>query len=201
VGAVTGRTTIERAVWPALADAGFELQAPHAAWRHWHGGVDAVHVRWERDDGFLLVAGVQFDAVPHRQRLRSGRAAPRAAELHVWRRYAPAPVRADAIDRDLWLVNGDAGALLGDLRAKARRAARSLAVLHDPAKALDELGRRTRWEPRPATASWLEVTGYLAAAAGAFDVARPRLQRLLHELDGEPRRAQRVRSTLTLLPR
>jgi hypothetical protein len=200
VAAVARRTALEREVWPALAEAGFELRAPHAVWRHWHGGVDTVHVLWERDDAFLLVAGAQFDAVPHRQRLRSGRAAPRAADLHVWRRYAPAPIRADAIDRDLWLTNGDTGALLGDLRAKARRAARSLAVLHDPARALAELGRRTRWEPRPASAAWLEVTGYLAASAGAFDVARPRLQRLLHELDGEQRRAQRVRSTLALLP-
>ena len=200
MAAVARRTAIERDVWPALAEAGFELRAPHGAWRHWHGGVDAVHVLWERDDGFLLVAGVQFDAVPHRQRLRSGRAAPRVDELHVWRRYAPAPAGGDAVDRDLWLVNREAGALHGDLRAKARRAAQSLAVLHDPARALAELGRRTRWEPRPATAAWLEVTGYLAASAGAFDVARPRLQRLLHELDGEQRRAQRVRSTLALLP-
>jgi hypothetical protein len=44
------------------------------------------------------------------------------------------------------------------------------------------------------------VTGYLAAAAGAYDVARPRLQRLLRELDGDRRHAQRVRSALALLP-
>src|SRR3954463_8453296 len=96
------RRTIERDVWPALAGQGFELRAPHAAWRHWHGGVDAVHVVWQRDDGVLLLVGAQCDAVPRRQRLGSGRAAPRAPALHVWRRYAPAPARADAIDRDLW---------------------------------------------------------------------------------------------------
>jgi hypothetical protein len=195
------RRTIEHQVWPALEALGFELTAPHAAWRHWHGGVDAVHVLWERDDAFRLVVGVQFDAVPHRQRLRGGRRAPTAAELHAFRTYVPGPAHADALDRELWLASGDRGALLGDLRGRAVRAARSLEQLHDPARALAELGRRTRWRPRPGTAGWLEVTGYLAAAAGAYDVARPRLQRLLRELDGDRRHAQRVRSALALLPR
>jgi len=194
------RRTIEREVWPTLAELGFELRAPHAAWRHWHGGVDAVHVLWERDDAFRVVAGVQFDAVPHRQRLRGGRRAPTADELHALRTYVPGRAHADDLDRELWLADGDRPALLGDLRGRVIRAARSLDVLHNPAGALRELGRRTRWRPRPATAGWLEVTGYLAAAAGEYEVARPRLQRLLRELDGEPRRAQRVRSALALLP-
>jgi hypothetical protein len=195
------RRTIERDVWPALAAAGFELLAPHAAWRHWRGGVDAVHVLWERDDAFRVVAGVQFDAVPHRHRQRQGRRAPADAELHAWRTYVPGPAHADPLDRELWLASGDRGALLGDLRGKALRAARSLDLLHEPRGALAELGRRTRWRPQPGTLGWLEVTGYLAAAAGAYDVARPRLQRLLHELDGDRRHAQRVRSALALLPR
>jgi hypothetical protein len=195
------RRTIERDVWPALAVRGFELHAPHAAWRHWHGGVDAVHVLWERDDAFRVVVGVQFDAIPHPQRLRAGRRAPTARELHARRAYAPGAAHADAIDRDLWLAGGDRGALLGDLRAKLVRAARSLDVLHDPGHALAELGRRTRWHPRPGTGGWLEVTGYLAAAAGAYEIARPRLQRLLHELEPAQARAQRVRSALALLPR
>jgi hypothetical protein len=194
------RRSIEREVWPELARAGFELQAPHAAWRHWHGGVDAIHVLWERDDAFRLVAGVQFDAVPHGRRIRSGRSAPAAEGLHVSRPYAPGPALADPLDRELWLAAAEPDALLGELRGKVRRAARSLELLHDSGLALAELGRRTRWRPRPGTAGWLEVTGYLAAAAGAYDVARPRLQRLLRELDGEPVRAQRVRSALTLLP-
>jgi hypothetical protein len=195
------RRTVEREVWPGLAALGFELTAPHAAWRHWSAGVDAVHVLWERDDAFRLVVGVQFDAVPHRHRQRSGRRAPAAGELHAVRTYVPGPAHADPLDRELWLATGDRDALLGDLRGKALRAARSLDLLHDPRRALDELGRRTRWRPRPGTAGWLEVTGYLAAAAGAYDVARPRLQRLLRELDGDKRHAQRVRATLTLLPR
>jgi hypothetical protein len=195
------RRSIERQVWPALEEAGFELLAPHAAWRHWHGGVDAVHVLWERDDAFRLVTGVQFDAVPHRQRLRGGRSAPLDGDLHVVRAYAPGATYADALDRELWLAGDDRGALLGELRGKARRAARSLEVLHDPARAVAELAHRTRWEPRPGTTGWFEVTGYLAAAAGAYEVARPRLQRLLRELPpSQARRAQRVRSALTLLP-
>jgi hypothetical protein len=197
------RRSIERQVWPVLKEVGFELHAPHAAWRHWHGGVDAIHVLWERDDAFRFVAGVQFDAVPlaGRQRLREGRHAPAAEQLHAVRPYVAGPAHADPLDRELWVADGDRSALLGELRAKAHRAARSLDVLHDPARAVAELGRRTRWAPRPGTTGWLEVTGYLAAAAGAYDVARPRLQRLLRELPPtEPRRAQRVRSALTLLP-
>jgi hypothetical protein len=200
-GARVSRRSIERQVWPALEEAGFELLAPHAAWRHWHGGVDAVHVLWERDDAFRLVAGVQFDAVPHRPRLRSGRSAPQAAELHIVRAYPPGLAYADAIDRELWLTGDNRSALLGELRGKALRAERSLEVLHDPRRAVAELSHRTRWQPRPGTTGWLEVTGYLAAAAGAYDVARPRLQRLLRELPpSQARRAQRVRSALTLLP-
>jgi hypothetical protein len=195
------RRTIEHQVWPALGELGFELTAPHAAWRHWHAGVDAVHVLWERDDAFRLVVGVQFDAVPHRQRLRGGRRAPTAAELHALRSYVPGPAHADPLDRELWLASGDRGALLGDVRGRAVRAAGSLEQLHDPGRALAELGRRTRWRPRPGSPGWLEVTGYLAASAGAYDVARPRLQRLLRELDGDRRHAQRVRSALALLPR
>jgi hypothetical protein len=197
------RRTIERDVWPVLAELGFELLAPHAAWRHWHGGVDAIHVLWERDDAFRLVAGVQFDAVPHghRPRLRDGRLAPAASELHAVRSYVSGPALAHPLDAELWLADGDRDALLGELRSKARRAARSLEVLHEPGRAVAELGRRTRWAPRPGTTGWLEVTGYLAAAAGAYDVARPRLQRLLRELPAaHDRRAQRVRSALTLLP-
>jgi hypothetical protein len=197
------RRSIERQVWPVLEEEGFELLAPHAAWRHWHGGVDAVHVLWERDDAFRLVAGVQFDAVPHpgRPRVRAGRSAPAADELHVRRAYVPGAGYADALDRELWLATGNRSALLGELRGRARRAAHSLAVLHDASRAVAELTHRTRWQPRPGTPGWLEVTGYLAAAAGAYDVARPRLQRLLRELpSNEPRRAQRIRAALTLLP-
>lgn len=196
--------TVERDVWPALAAAGFGLFAPHAAWRHWHGGVDAVHVRWERDDAFRLVVGVWFHAVPAARapREREGRLAPSPAQLHVTRAYAPGPSRADPLDRELWLATGDRDALIGDLRGKARRSAASLDVLHDPGRALAELARRTRWQPRPGSSGWLEVTGYLAAATGAYDVARPRLQRLLRELaPTEVRRAQRIRSALALLPR
>ncbi len=197
------RPSVERQVWPVLAAEGFELLAPHAVWRHWHGGVDAIHVLWERDDAFRLVAGIQFDAVPpeRRPRLRDGRRAPSAAELQAVRAYTPGTAHADPIDSELWLAAGDRAALLGELRGKARRAARSLEVLHEPARAVAELGRRTRWSPRPGTTRWLELTGYLAASAGAYDVARPRLQRLLRELPAaEARRAQRVRATLTLLP-
>lgn len=194
---------MEREVWPALAELGFELHAPHAAWRHWAGGVDALHVVWERDDAFRLVAGCHFFAVPlgRTPRTRDGRLAPALAQLHVMRAYAPGPARADALDRELWRAAADPDALAGDLRGRARRAARSLEVLHEPRRALAELARRTRWRPRPGTSDWLEVTGYLAASAGAYDVARPRLQRLLRELEpAEARRAQRVRSALALLP-
>jgi hypothetical protein len=195
--------SLEREVWPVLAAAGFELEAPHAAWRHWDGGVDAVHVLWERDEAFRLVAGTLFHAVPDARpvRVRGGRLAPAAGELHVHRVYAPGPARADALDRELWVAGGDRDALLGDVRGRVRRAARSLDVLHEPARALAELTRRTRWQPHPGTTPWFEVTGYLAAAAGAYDVARPRLQRLLRELEpAEERRAQRIRSALALLP-
>ena len=194
---------MEREVWPELVELGFELHSPHAAWRHWAGGVDALHVVWESGDAFRLVAGCHFHAVPlaRAPRTREGRLAPTLEELHVTRAYAPGPARADGGDRELWRVGGDVGALVGDLRGRARRAARSLEVLHDPARALQELARRTRWHPRPSTPGWLEVTGYLAVSAGAYDVARPRLQRLIRELEpGEAKRAQRVRSALALLP-
>ncbi|HSP72027.1 MAG TPA: hypothetical protein VLN26_06635 [Gaiellaceae bacterium] len=209
-----------------LEQLGFELFAPHAAWRHWDGGVDALHILWENDvsplrsrqsrhlrsragsaeptpAAFRLVAGTHFHAVPLERapRLRAGRLAPSVAQCHVTRAYAPGPSRADALDRELWLAAVDHEALLGDLRGKARRAARSLDVLHRPRAALEELARRTRWQPRPGSTGWLEVTGYLAAAAGAYDVARPRLQRLLRELEpAEAPRAQRVRSALAMLP-
>lgn len=197
------RRTVERDVWPVLEELGFELHAPHAAWRHWDGGVDALHVLWERDDAFRLVAGTHFHAVPVERapRVRAGRLAPSVEQCHVTRAYAPGPSRADALDRELWLAAADPEALLGDLRGKARRAAASLDVLHRPRAALEELARRTRWQPRPGSTGWLEVTGYLAAAAGAYDVARPRLQRLLRELEpAETARAQRVRSALAMLP-
>ncbi len=90
--------------------------------------------------------------------------------------------------------------MLGDLRGKARRAARSLDVLHDPRRALGELGRRTRWRPRAGDADWLRVTGFLAAAVGEYELARSRLTLHLRSLDPAGREAARVRSALALLP-
>src|SRR5512142_2301561 len=64
--------TVERDVWPVLGELGFELFAPHAAWRHWDGGVDALHVVWERGA-----------ARPRRTARALGRAVPRDARVRA----------------------------------------------------------------------------------------------------------------------
>lgn len=204
------RRSVERElrgrVWPVLADAGFDLFAAHAAWRHWVAGVDVVDVRFVADDSasFRLTAAVHFHAVPGR-RLRhlQGRLAPGLARCELHRAYAPGPRRASATDSEVWQVAADGSNLddvLGDLRAKCRRAASSLEVLHEPRAALGELARRTRWRPRAGEPEWLRVTGYLAAAVGEYDLARSRLTLYLRALDGSTRTAARVRAALALLP-
>ncbi|HET7045086.1 MAG TPA: hypothetical protein VFI37_09575 [Gaiellaceae bacterium] len=192
-------------IWPLLTAEGFELFAAHAAWRPWDAGVDLLDVRFVGDDAasFRLTAGVHFHAVPATRRLRHlhGRLAPGPGQCDVVRAYAPGPSRAGALDREVWRVDdANLDELLGDLRSKVRRAARSLDVLHDPRRALGELGRRTRWRPRAGEPGWLRVTGYLAAAVGEYDLARSRLTLYLHRLEGGSREAARVRGSLALLP-
>lgn len=203
------RRSVERElrarVWPVLAAEGFELFAAHAAWRHWDAGVDLVDVRFVGDDApsLRVTAGARFHAVPAPRRLRhlDGRLAPGPAQCDVVRAYAPGPSRAAPLDREVWRVDeANLDEILGDLRGKARRAARSLEVLHDPRRALGELGRRTRWRPRAAEPEWLRVTGYLAAAVGEYDLARSRLTLHLRSLGGGTREAARVRASLALLP-
>src|SRR5581483_8573553 len=89
-------------VWPLLSAEGFELFAPHAAWRHWDAGVDLLDVRYVGDEhaSFRVTAGVHFHAVPaaRRQRHLRGRLAPGPAQCDVVRAYAPGPARAWALD-------------------------------------------------------------------------------------------------------
>jgi hypothetical protein len=203
---------VESLVWPLLRERGFTLFGDATAWRRFDGGVDVVGFRVldELSAGalgcppgsFFLDLGVHLDAVPgpHPEQ-RDGRLAPRPDECQVTRRLPPAKRRSFHGETRIWVVEPDGanlGPVFGDALSKLRRALPGFDRFHGPRRALDALARAGRWHPHPGDEAWLEVTAYLAIAAGEYDVARARLERLLAETDS---RRGRLRRALEMLPR
>ena len=213
VNARTLERHIRERVWPLLHERGFDLFAPQTAWRHWPGGVDVVgfdvldrvaaaaHGCPPRS--FFLELGVQLDAVPAGDfpAQIEGRLAPAPAACQVARTLPPARRRSFHGETRIWEVAEDGsnlGPVFGDAASKLRRALPGFERFHEPRRALDALARSGRWHPRPGEDAWLEVTGYLAVAAGQYDVARARLERLLAQTT-ERQRRRRLRQAIAML--